>query len=114
MKSLRKLFFSLATAAVLATPAVAADLTLTVSANGQATLTNKLAQPVYVMYLSTSDARIGAAQPLAAGQSKVLRVSLAGAPTGSVWAEGFELNHQPLAGHTLNSSGAYELSVLVQ
>ncbi len=114
MKSLRKFLLPLAVGAILATPALAADLVLTVGSDGQATLTNKLAQSVYVMYLNTSDAQFGLAQPLAAGQSSNLRVNFAGAPTGTVWADGFELSHQPLAGHTPNSNGTYELSVLVQ
>lgn len=111
MKAIHKTLFSLATALLLAVPAVAADITLKVGANNQLTLTNNLAQTVYLKALVSDSESMPILMQLDAGRSEVLLFS--GAVPFSLSARGLAVNGA-LDGHTPTSEGYYDLSVSIE
>lgn len=111
MKAIQLSARSLAMALFLATPALAADLTLTPGANSIA-LTNNLPQAVYVSALVSASEYIGMTLPLGAGKTET--VGFSGPVPTTLTAHAFPENGQPIAGHTPSPQGFYVLSVSVQ
>jgi len=113
MKPIQKTLLTLAVSALLAVPALAgSDLVLTYGANNSAKLTSNLAQPIYLTGFQHSNGYINLALQLAAGQT--LPLQLSGSRPTSLWGRALSANGKPLAGHTPDADGGYELSVLIQ